>query len=83
MKIKRAIRKAATWLAVAGIGAAAALLFAPQSGRRTRRQIKRAAERGWGLLNDEFEKAQDLYARGRSVAGTRVQQFRRLTKKIA
>ena len=54
------------------VGAAAALMTAPQSGRRTRRQIKRAAEDAQSYLEDVgedlIEKGRELIERGRETA---------------
>jgi gas vesicle protein len=59
MKINNSLRIGSTWIALAGIGAAVALLLAPQSGRRTRRKILLTSGRCWDSLTGELEKAQD------------------------
>ena len=59
------LRMAAAGLAAAGIGAAAALLLAPQSGRRTRRLIKLSSQWCWHLLGGEVDRAQELLYRGK------------------
>ncbi|MGC4052389.1 MAG: YtxH domain-containing protein [Paludibaculum sp.] len=61
-------------MVVAGVavGATIALLFAPSSGRVTRRRISRAAERGRESLADTgrdlADKGRDLYEKGRRLA---------------
>jgi YtxH-like protein len=56
MKVRRAVRNLGTTLAVGAVGAGVALLFAPQAGERTRRQIRRKAE-------DIGDGARNLYGR--------------------
>jgi gas vesicle protein len=46
------------------LGAAVALLVAPQSGKRTRRILGKQAEKGRKTL---FESSQDIVARGREL----------------
>ncbi len=65
--------RAITWfLAGMGVGAAVALLYAPQSGKETRRMIGRGAERSKEYLEDQAtrlrERGKDLYDKGRDVA---------------
>ena len=65
--------RAITWfLAGMGIGAAVALLYAPQSGKETRRMIGRGADRSKDYLEDQAtrlrERGKDLYDKGRDVA---------------
>lgn len=65
--------RAITWfLAGMGVGAAVALLYAPQSGKETRRMIGRGAERSKDYLEDQAtrlrERGKDLYDKGRDVA---------------
>ena len=62
--MKRSIRIAAIGIVPALIGASAALLFAPQSGRRTRRQIRLSGERCWYSLVSELERAGELFQGG-------------------
>jgi gas vesicle protein len=62
-----------TWfLAGMGVGATVALLFAPKSGKETRRLIARNAERSREYLEDTAERlrdrGKDLYDKGRDVA---------------
>jgi len=63
----------ATWfIAGAAVGATLALLFAPASGRVTRRQIRRRVEQGTDMLSesghDLLEKGKDLFDKGRKMA---------------
>jgi gas vesicle protein len=65
--------RAITWfLAGMGIGAVVALLYAPQSGKETRRMISRGAERSKDYLEDQATRLRDrgkeLYEKGRDVA---------------
>ncbi|MDQ2842947.1 MAG: YtxH domain-containing protein [Acidobacteriota bacterium] len=46
------------------LGAVAALLIAPQSGERTRRTLKKQADKGRKTL---FHSSQDIVARGREL----------------
>ena len=66
------VRSLVWFLAGIGVGAAAALLFAPQSGRETRQMLSRTAERGREYLGERAEelkeRGRDLYERGRDVA---------------
>lgn len=54
------------------MGAAVALLYAPQEGERTRRLIRQKARRGADVIadhaNDLLDKGTDLYRKGRDVA---------------
>lgn len=60
------------FVAGVSIGATLALLFAPQSGKETRRYISRQARRGRDALaeagSDLMDKGRDLYERGREIA---------------
>ena len=66
------VRSLVWFLAGVGVGAAVALLLAPQSGRETRQMLSRTAERGRDYLGEraeEFkERGRELYERGREVA---------------
>ncbi len=44
MKVRKVVRNLGTVLAVGAAGAGVALLFAPQSGQKTRRMIRRKTE---------------------------------------
>jgi gas vesicle protein len=60
------------FFAGAAMGAAVALLYAPQEGERTRRMLKQKARRGRDVIadhaNDLIDKGTDLYRKGRDVA---------------
>ena len=77
----------ATWF-VAGtaVGATLALLFAPASGRVTRRQIRRQVEHGTDVLSesshDLLEKGKDFYERGRDMADDAADIFERGRKMV-
>jgi gas vesicle protein len=64
--------KAMWFLAGAAIGSTLALLFAPASGRVTRRQIRRGVEQGKDIISesgqDFLEKGKELYEKGRKMA---------------
>jgi gas vesicle protein len=63
------------------IGAAAALLLAPESGERTRRKLAKHARKSSQYLNesgkDLYEKGRDLYERGREIAEDAAEMFER------
>lgn len=67
------------FIAGTAVGAAIALLLAPQSGARTRRTLKKQAERGRKALVDSeiFEKGRELYERGREIAEEAADLFER------
>lgn len=56
MKVRRVVRNLSTVLAAGAVGAGVALLFAPQSGEKTRRLIRRKTE-------DLGVGARDIYGR--------------------
>jgi gas vesicle protein len=62
-------------------GAAMALLYAPQSGRKTRQMISRKAQEGKDLIeetgSDLYEKGSDLYEKGREIADEAADIFER------
>jgi gas vesicle protein len=68
-------------LAGAAIGATIALLYAPQSGRDTRRLIGKKAKKGREAIadvgQDLVEKSRDLYEKGRRVADDAAELFER------
>jgi gas vesicle protein len=70
------------------VGAAVALLLAPESGERTRRRLAKHARKGSQALGesgrDLYEKGRDLYERGREIAEDAAEMFekgRRLAEK--
>jgi gas vesicle protein len=75
------------WFAVgAALGAGLALLYAPQSGDRTRRLISRKAKEGRDLLSDSgrelLDRGRDLYEKGRRVADDAAELFERGRRKV-
>ena len=73
--------KAVWFLTGAAIGAAIALLYAPQSGEETRRLIRQKAEEGGEQLTvqgrDLVDRGRDLYEKGRSMADEASEMFER------
>ena len=63
------------------LGAAVALLLAPESGEHTRRRLARQAERGRKTIvesgQDLFERGRELYERGREIAEDAAEMFER------
>jgi gas vesicle protein len=63
------------------LGAAVALLLAPESGERTRDRIARQAERSKQSFlessQDLFERGRELYERGREIAEDAAAMFER------
>jgi gas vesicle protein len=78
MSIRSRAARCGNWLAAGAIGAGIALLFAPQSGQRTRRLIRRKAERCIQDAGDEVaEKTRGLYIRGKLAADGTARKLRR------
>lgn len=70
------------WLVVGAVlGAAVALLLAPESGARTRRKLVTQAERGRKTILESgqeiFERGRELYERGREIAEDAAEMFER------
>jgi gas vesicle protein len=74
------------WFAAgAAVGAAVALLYAPQSGSATRRLISKKAKQSGEAISDAvsdtgrdlMEKGRDLYEKGRRVADEAADLFER------
>ncbi|HEX4748210.1 MAG TPA: YtxH domain-containing protein [Bryobacteraceae bacterium] len=63
------------------LGAAVALLLAPESGEHTRNRLARQAERGKQSFlessQDLFERGRELYERGREIAEDAAAMFER------
>jgi len=63
------------------LGAAVALLLAPESGARTRRNLATQAERGKKTIIESgqelFERGRELYERGRELAEDAAEMFER------
>jgi gas vesicle protein len=69
------------FVAGAAVGAAIALLFAPTSGRQTRRLISKKTEQGRAALAEQgraaVERGRELYEKGRKVADDAAEMFER------
>ena len=69
------------FMAGAAVGAAVALLYAPQSGRETRRTIGRKAKKSSEAVADAsrdlMDKGRDLFEKGRHVADEAAELFER------
>ena len=69
------------FVAGAAIGATVALLYAPKSGRETRRIVRRKAREGSEALSetasDLYEKGRDLYEKGLKVADEAAEMIER------
>jgi gas vesicle protein len=69
------------FVAGAAIGATITLLYAPQSGRDTRRLITKKAKRGGDAIadvgRDALDKGRDLFEKGRRVADEAAELFER------
>jgi gas vesicle protein len=69
------------FVAGAAIGATVALLYAPHSGRETRRIVKRKAREGSEALSDTsrdlWDKGRDLYEKGMKVADEAAEMIER------
>ena len=63
------------------LGAAVALLLAPESGKHTRRKLAGQAERGRKTILESgqelFERGRELYERGREIAEDAASMFER------
>ena len=73
------VRSLVWFLAGIGVGACVALLYAPKTGKETRKMIGKAAERGRDYVEDRAEdlrdraesirdQSRDIYKRGRDLA---------------
>ena len=73
--------KVVWFLTGAAIGAAVALLYAPQSGEETRRQLRQKADEGREQLTesgrDLVDRGRDLYEKGRTMADEAADMFDR------
>jgi gas vesicle protein len=63
------------------LGAAVALLLAPEAGKHTRRKLAEHAERGRKTAMESgreiYERGRDLYERGREIAEDAAEMFER------
>jgi gas vesicle protein len=71
----------AWFVAGAAIGAAVALLYAPQSGQETRRYLRKKAQKGTEALADTgrdlMDSGRELFEKGRKVADDAAELFER------
>jgi gas vesicle protein len=78
--------RAVWFLTGAALGAAIALLYAPQSGEQTRRMIGQKAREGRDALSEHGEewvdRGKELYERGRKVADEAAEMFERGRKLV-
>ena len=69
-----------------GLGAAIALLYAPQSGTKTRRQIRRVAEDAQSYLEELgeelIERGRELVERARQATGESVRQVSQKVREV-
>lgn len=69
------------FVAGAAIGASIALLYAPQSGRDTRRYLNKKSRQGREILEDTgrdlADKGRELYKKGRGLADDAAELFER------
>ena len=63
------VRSLVWFLAGIGVGATVALLFAPQTGKQTRRMLSKAAERGREYIEDTGDALRDSASDIRDRAG--------------
>jgi gas vesicle protein len=74
------------FIAGAAVGAAVALLYAPKSGRETRRYLGEKASEGREYLaeagRDVYDKGRDLYERGKGLAEDAADLFERGRKAV-
>jgi gas vesicle protein len=74
------------FLAGAALGAGVALLYAPKSGRDTRRLISRKAEESKEAIaetgKEVYERGKDIYEKGRKVADEAAELFERGRKLV-
>lgn len=81
MRSEDTTSKAVWFVAGVAVGATIALLYAPQSGADTRRQIRKTAEKGRERLAESsrelLDKGRGLYERGREIADDAAQLFER------
>lgn len=75
------------WFLVgAAVGAGVALLYAPKSGKETRRYLAKTAERSKEYVEtaarDVADKSKDVYERGREVADEAAELFERGRKLV-
>jgi gas vesicle protein len=74
------------FLAGAIVGAAVALLYAPKSGKETRRYISKKSDEGKDALNDAskdvMDKGREFYDKGKQIADDAAELFERGRKLV-
>jgi len=87
MKRDEWVERLAFFFVGMGVGAAIALLYAPQSGVRTRRQIRRAAEDAQSYLEELgqelIERGRELVERARQATSESVKQISQKVREAA
>ncbi|MBC7292690.1 MAG: YtxH domain-containing protein [Thermoleophilia bacterium] len=87
MKRDQWLQNIAFFFVGVGVGAAIALLYAPQSGVRTRRQIRRAAEDAQSYLEELgeelIERGRELIERARQTTSESVKQIGQKVREVA
>jgi gas vesicle protein len=80
---KRSVPTALTFLFIGvGIGTLVALLFAPKSGRQTRRTLRRKYEDARDVFDDITDQAGDYVDRGREWANAAKDRVAPIAKKM-
>jgi gas vesicle protein len=63
------------------VGAATALLLAPEAGERTRKRLLKHAKRGSAAISESgqnvYQRGKDIYDRGREIAEDAAEMFER------
>ncbi len=74
------------FLAGIAVGSAVGILYAPQAGKVTRRQIGRTAEDGRDAMEERgkelMDKGKDIYDRGKKIADDAAELFERGRKLV-
>jgi len=78
--------KLAFFFAGAALGAAVSLLYAPQSGRNTRKYIRKKSDEGREAITDAgkqiLERGREYYDKGRNITGEAGELFARSRKML-
>lgn len=81
MESDNSINAISWFVSGAVLGAAVALLLAPESGARTRRKLAKHADRGKRTILESgqelFDRGRELYERGREIAEDAAEMFER------
>jgi len=86
MSLENNGNKVVWFLAGAALGAATALLYAPRSGRETRKYVRKKTEQGREAVADAgkeiVDRGRDYYDKGRKIAGEAGELFARSRKML-